>query len=215
MKNIKRSAFILLLLSLLPGCGKKEIEVADVPPPQDGAALRISPGAADPVLPPGHPPIATDSNATGAVPMSQQSLPAGSISQVGNPHWKVPSGWREGPPSQVRRASFVAGPQGEVDISVTAFPGSVGTLLQNVNRWRQQIGLIPMTANDLEGVVQPFEVDHVSGHLVSMSGPEMGTIAVSAMHDGTSWFFKMTGPNKQMEAQREAFLEFVRSVSFH
>lgn len=212
MKTIRRISFFILLSSLMAGCGKQDIEVVDVPLPQDGAAMPVDAGAGDLVLPPGHPPIPSDA---GARPMAQQSLPAASVSQVGNPRWSVPATWSQGAPSQVRRGSFVAGPDGEVDISVTAFPGSVGTLVQNVNRWRQQIGLPPMSAGDLVGAAQPIQVDHVSGHLVSMQGEELGTIAVSAMHDGTSWFFKMTGPNELVEAQREAFLEFVRSVSFH
>jgi hypothetical protein len=33
-------------------------------------------------------------------------------------------------------------------------------------------------------------------------------------HAGNSWFFKMTGDAPLVEAQKEAFLEFVKSVKF-
>ena len=38
----------------------------------------------------------------------------------------------------------------DVDISVTTFPGDVGGELMNINRWRQQIGLSPISIDSLD-----------------------------------------------------------------
>ena len=61
--------------------------------------------------------------------------------------WNTPKDWQPGKPSSVRRASFLATglPGQTLDISVTTFPGHIGSLLDNINRWRQQIDLGPIT----------------------------------------------------------------------
>src|SRR5690349_3907522 len=58
--------------------------------------------------------------------------------------WDTPEGWRAVIADQpMRVATFRAGPGDGVEVSVTAFPGDVGGLLANVNRWRGQVGLAP------------------------------------------------------------------------
>ncbi|HZU37124.1 MAG TPA: hypothetical protein VFA18_14480 [Gemmataceae bacterium] len=87
--------------------------------------------------------------------------------------WKVPAGWeREGAGSPERYATFQVGPKdGGAQLTVTKFPGNVGGLLANVNRWRGQIGLQPTSGDHLAKDVKKITVDGGPAQLVSLAGP--------------------------------------------
>ena len=194
---------------MLSACGDGEIRSQDVAEPLHGEVVAQEGRVANP---PGQPSFP----AAGDVNMAQQQLPAGAVSQAGNPAWSVPQHWQEGPASSVRRGSFIVQGQdgGSADVSVTAFPGDVGGMVQNVNRWRQQLGLLPATPQDIEGSVRPFRADGQEGYTVQIVGSTQQTVAVALPHRGTTWFFKMTGPTALVEQEQAAFLAFAQSVDF-
>jgi hypothetical protein len=66
-------------------------------------------------------------------------------SEQGQDKWFIPEGWEPGKKSSMRIGSFAVkdGNDSSLDISVTAFPGDLGGLLPNVERWLGQIGLEP------------------------------------------------------------------------
>jgi hypothetical protein len=191
------------------GCSRSESTPQAVPlkppPPKESA---------QPTLPPGHPNI----------DMSAQTLPPGTASDAPNPQWTVPKDWQEGKASSMRRASFVAkDADGQTaDIAVTVFPGDVGGLLMNINRWRGQFGLGPVAPDEISGMTSDLEVDGAKATVVDFKGenPPVGktqpqrVIVVTVPHAGNSWFFKMTGDAQLVEAQRTTFLQFVQSVKF-
>ena len=73
--------------------------------------------------------------------------------------WEVPAGWSPAPASAMRYASFTSADDtgSKIDISVVTFPGDGGNDLDNVNRWRQQIGLPPADESALSAVVVPLK----------------------------------------------------------
>lgn len=146
--------------------------------------------------------------------MRSQTLPPGATADAPNPQWTVPPGWEAGPASSVRRASFVVnGPNGQsVDIAVTVFPGDVGGMTANLNRWRGQIGLAPAT----DVPTSSLDIAGETATLVDFANDATGKrmVVVTIPHAGNSWFFKMTGDTPLVEAQKEAFLQFVKSVKF-
>src|SRR5262245_5195550 len=73
--------------------------------------------------------------------------------------WKTPEGWTEVPPSSMRYASFSAPADegGKIDISVVTFPGDGGSDADNVNRWRDQMGLAPVDASTVTSQVTPLK----------------------------------------------------------
>jgi hypothetical protein len=167
-----------------------------------------------PALPPGHP----------TIDMSAQTLPSGATAQEENPQWTVPSGWEPGPSSSVRRGSWtVKGPDGQsADVAVTAFPGDVGGLLANLNRWRAQIGVPPVTADQVASITSNIDVSGTSATVVDFTAdkPAQGKtqpqrmVVVTLSHAGNSWFFKMTGDAPLIETQKDTLLQFVKSVKF-
>jgi hypothetical protein len=129
--------------------------------------------------------------------------------------WKTPEGWGEVPPSSMRYASFGAGANdGKIDISVVTFPGEGGSDTDNVNRWRQQIGL-PLLTDDLTGSnFAQLKSANATFATVDIAGPKARTVAAWTRRDGRVWFFKATGPNAAVEKEKPNFVKFIQSVRF-
>jgi len=76
--------------------------------------------------------------------------------------WEVPPGWSPAQASAMRYASFAVEKNGEkADISVVTFPGVGGNDIDNVNRWRQQIGLPAVGAEVLKPMITPVNAGGV------------------------------------------------------
>jgi hypothetical protein len=135
--------------------------------------------------------------------------------------WTKPAGWEEQPISEMRLGSFkVAGENGSsADVSVTAFPGEAGGLASNVNRWRGQLQLPPLTDEELQKTIERTAVEGTPVSLIDVATPENSTKpsrilgAVLERPDQT-WFVKMTGDPALLEQQRKAFMDFVYSFRF-
>lgn len=183
-------------MPVLSGCGREEIQTYRIP---KESRLTLAQGG----LPEGHPPL------------SESGPPSLS--------WKRPEGWEEVPPGQMRVASFnVKGPEGKVaDVSVVPLGGLAGGDLANVNRWRvQQLGLEPVDEKGLKRLAEPVQIGGRPADLYDLagtnpaSGEPMRILGAIQHRDGTAWFFKMTGPEELVAAQKPAFLEFLKSVQF-
>jgi hypothetical protein len=135
--------------------------------------------------------------------------------------WTPPDGWSPQPLSEMRLASFkVAGANASsADVSVTAFPGEAGGLGPNLNRWRGQLQLPPLSDNQLSTAIQRIDVDNAPAYLVDFQtadkNPKPSRILGAVMQTSDrTWFVKMTGPPDLLEIQRAKFLDFVRSFRF-
>lgn len=160
-------------------------------------------------------PAAPAPSALGQMAPPAPGSPAVTAAQGEVPDWQAPAEWQTKAPGVMRKASFSAGPNGEVDISVTAFPGDVGGDLANVNRWRRQIGLGPIDEAALASETEIVSTGELSFKLVDLQGAEAATLAAWTQHEGESWFFKSTGPKPLVAAERERFETFLKSVKFH
>ena len=125
--------------------------------------------------------------------------------------WTAPAEWTPKAASAMRKGSYsVNGPEGTADLSIAAFPGDVGGNLANVNRWRGQLQLAPVS--DLAGEVQPLDANGL--HLLVFEGANHGTrmLGVIAPRPGETWFFKLTGPDALVAREKPAFLAFLKTV---
>jgi hypothetical protein len=128
----------------------------------------------------------------------------------GAPAWgTLPAGWsQDEPPKPMSVASFTIA--GEASLTVTPL-GGAQDVLANVNRWRRQVGLEPVGALE-DQAPEPIDVAGTPGTLVDIGGGEMRTLGVVATRGATTWFYKLTGPDELVAAQKPAFVEFVRSI---
>lgn len=126
--------------------------------------------------------------------------------------WEVPDGWREVAADVQFRVATLAG--GNTETVITKFPGRVGSLLMNVNRWRGQLGLAPVV--DLaETDAREVAVGPEAGTLVSMVGESGDGMRVAIVErTNFTWFLKQTGSAVDLEAQRGAFDAFIASIGF-
>jgi hypothetical protein len=135
-------------------------------------------------------------------------------------HWIAPTGWEEQPASGFRKGSFlVRGADGKTaDVSVISFPEAAGGLMANVNRWRDQLKLAPISDVAQAGTPMAvggrdmFFVDLMSEQPISPDGSKSRILGGIFPAGGETWFFKMIGPVELVESQREAFNQFLQSV---
>lgn len=137
------------------------------------------------------------------------------------PTWEVPSGWKSAPATTMRLASFVIpGANGQTgDLSVVALGPAAGGALANVNRWRDQLGL---PAVDDAGLARSTSTVDVTGGdralVVELKGEGAsagkGMLAAIVTRPDRTWFYKLTGDDVLIAAERNNFVQFVRSVKY-
>jgi hypothetical protein len=135
-------------------------------------------------------------------------------------HWTAPQGWEEQPASGFRKGSWlVRGADGKTaDVSVISFPEAAGGVLANVNRWRNQLKLAPISNEADAGTPMQvagrdmFFVDLASDQPIPPDGAKQRILGGIFPLNGETWFFKMMGPDQIVESQRDAFKKFLESV---
>lgn len=149
----------------------------------------------------------------GAAP--QGAAPAAEGESEAPPQWTVPPQWKTKPAGQMLLATFTVGADSTPGtVTVSAFPGSVGGPLANVNRWRNQIGLTPATEAELPKLLTPLQLESGEASLVDFSNGPNRLIAVMQPHGGKTWFYKLLGPETVVGTEKEAFINFVKSVRY-
>lgn len=136
----------------------------------------------------------------------------------------APAGWVEQPSTAFRVVNFQVPGNGvpAAEFYVTPLSGTAGGELANVNRWRGQLGLAPVDANDLAGLVTTvtgpagtFRVFDIASTGPALKTGERARMLVAILMRGdTSWFFRLTGEVDHVAQQRGSFDAFLKSVSF-
>lgn len=160
-------------------------------------------------------------------PISSRDESAPSAGDAAEIEFTIPEGWQSEPPTSDMRLAqaTIPGPQGNGQLAVFYFgPGGGGDVESNIQRWVGQMEPEPGT----EPARQSFETENgfqvtwvdVAGTLLpSTMGtgpttPQPNSRLLGAVVEGPGgpWFFKATGPKDVMAAEREKFLEMLRSV---
>jgi hypothetical protein len=126
--------------------------------------------------------------------------------------WKAPADWQAKAASAMRKGSYTVG---GAEVAITVFAGDVGGVLANVNRWRGQVGLAPVDEAGLDAVTTQLTSNGL--HFIATDAAGAGTaatriVAVLVPWQGSTWFFKLTGPNDAVGLAKPAFLEFIQTV---
>lgn len=88
------------------------------------------------------------------------------------PSWTAPPAWRQGPTSPARLAAYYLEPRGDaVELTIIS---AGGTVLDNVNRWRKQLNLEPISTEEFARTAGKSTVHGVTVTLVDMSGTGSG-----------------------------------------
>ncbi len=190
---------LAICVLLLTSCGRGEVKSYRVAKPETQAdtANQAHPSAA---------------------PGQGHGHPAGAPASL---KYTKPEKWEETPPGEMRAASFKVTEGSEsADVGVFPLPGVAGGDLGNVNRWRGQVGLEAITEADLAKAAEQVDVGGGKGQLYEMAGTTPGSdektriLAVIYRREGMAWFFKMTGGEGLVAAQKPSFISFLKSVQF-
>ena len=166
-------------------------------------------------LPPSHPAIPGMDMSMGG------SAPVAATEAGDKPTWTVPDGWQEGQLAQFLVAKYVIAGAGDAkaEVNVSSLSGDGGGLLANINRWRAQLGVAPVTEADIANLPT---IDAAGGKatVVDISGtnPRTGTpaqlIGVVLPLGGQTWFYKLMGDAAVVAAQKDALMKFVQSAKY-
>ena len=142
------------------------------------------------------------------------SLPPAQPASSGHqPTWEAPEHWEHKPATQVRVGNYaVSNEAGEaLDFSITSFPGEVGGILANVNRWLGQVGMSPTDEQGLSQYLSDRMIDEKPAKLVLAESDEQALYAAILLHKGRSWFLKLMGDVNLARAEKENFLGLIDS----
>ena len=208
---IRKALFTIPLLLLpLAACNRAEEAATPASPDAPAATAPASPGEA---------PIG---------PMSSrgEAVGGGAAAQEGSIDYDLPAGWQAQPPANEMRVgqATIPGAGGPGDLVVFYFgPGGGGGVQDNIQRWIDQMepeaGSNPQPETFEANGFRVTWID-VSGTLKpSMMGtgpttPQPNSRLLGAVVEGPGgpWFFKATGPEATLTAERDNFLGMLRSV---
>jgi hypothetical protein len=215
---MSRNPWIVSLLVLsLCACGGEQ----EAPPAGEAAAPSPAAGAAEAPSAPAASPVGPLSSSGQAVGSG-----AGAAAQGAGLGFDLPAGWQsETPANNMRLAqASIPGEGGAGNLAVFFFgPGGGGGVEDNLQRWISQMEVAPgiqpergtLEANgfritwvDVKGTLLPSSMG------MGPSTPQPGSRLLGAVVEGEGgpWFFKATGPEATMAAQRDAFFTMLRSV---
>lgn len=189
----------------LSACEKAGVEESRVPKESSPPAVAEPPAA----------PSAVPGIEAAGVPQASPASQAPQASAPGAWPWQAPESWRLVPGERpMRLATYeMQGPSGPVEVAISRFPGDVGGMLANVNRWRGQVGLPPASEADLAGMIEPFETPGFKGSLLHIQGVEQHIVVASIFEAGANqtWTVRVSAPPAIAEAVKPEIFAFART----
>ncbi len=144
-------------------------------------------------------------------------------------NYESPEGWTLVENTQFSKLHFVAGPERNIDISVTDLSMAGGnslfqTVLSNVSRWSTQLALPQFDPAMLPSISEPTQVDGHQGLVVNLvsDGPvpseshteKVRILGVVILAEGSVWTVRMKGPADLVQVQRGKMDQFLESLKF-
>jgi len=131
------------------------------------------------------------------------------------PSANLPAGWQELPADQMRVGNYVVRGKGDekAEVTVIPLPGGAGSELDNVNRWRGQIGLAAQTQEQIDRDAVSITIAGHPARLFDLAGTNR-MLAAWQDHGGSRWFFKMKGADALVQQQKSAFLQFCENYRY-
>ncbi len=123
----------------------------------------------------------------------------------------LPSGWTEAPGSGMRMISYsIEG--SSVDFYLVSL--GMGDLPPNVNLWRRQVGLPPVSPEAIEQAAETLVVGGCPARYIEIYNAESGFGVVAAIVDRSPefWYFTAKGTVEELKAATADIRKFLGSV---
>jgi len=85
-------------------------------------------------------------------------------------------------------------------------------MLSNVNRWRSQIGLNSLSAEQFEEVKKQIEFSGSPADYFQFVGEKDAILGVISVRGNEAWFVKLQGPSDLAGRETQHFEAFVKSI---
>jgi hypothetical protein len=213
----------LALASLvLSGCGDPQITTYKVP--KEPVAVAAPADANHQHVHTGTPSAPAES---GAPAPAAATAPAGGTTMANTPvataagaglTWTAPAHWQSKGASGMRKGTITIPGEGgaSAELAITAFPGDVGGDVANVNRWRGQIQLAQQSPDEVLSSIQRLEANGLKIGVIEMANAVGATptrvLGAMVPFEGSTWFFKVTGPDALVAKEKDAFLAYLRTI---
>lgn len=136
--------------------------------------------------------------------------------------WTTPDGWEEAKGHSMRAGSWRVKGQPKTDCSLSLLQGLGGDMLDNVNRWRNQMKAKPVSASEVAALPRKKMLGK-DAIFVNITGANAGMGGEKAAEDarllgllltlpGRAVFLKFTGPAEVVAANEGAFLLLAASI---
>jgi len=150
-------------------------------------------------------------------PSATSQMPSGHPPLSGNYAWQAPEGWEAQPPSSMRMGSYLV-PHGDEkgDLSVIRLSGAAGGPLNNLNRWRGQLGLDPLAEGSPEAAGRQVETAvgaFTCWTLVNGEPVNKGMLVGMYFAGDHSLFVKLTGSPELVNAVDPQFTGYLESFT--
>lgn len=201
IRRLLSLASMALLTLVWQGCKRDEVQVyqapKDLPPPASSTATAAS----------------NEPGAGGSHPDGAQSPP-----------WVTPEGWQAVPSNGgMRLASYaIQGSDGRTaSVSVVPLGPEASDVLENVNRWRRELQLAPITAGEVDTARQPVKIGAIDAKLFEfvseqpiLDGKFKSRTLVSMLAvEQATIFFKMMGEDALVAENKPKYIAWLRSVA--
>lgn len=135
--------------------------------------------------------------------------------------WTIPSSWNKAPGQSMRLVTLIPEGSHGSECYVSLLGGVAGGLDANINRWRNQIELPPLSEEEISALPRISVLDR-EAVLVEMEGLPSGqggaetvpmVLGLVCPLDEATLFVKMTGPASELRGEKGHFLSFVSSLA--
>ncbi len=132
--------------------------------------------------------------------------------------WDKPPAWRDADERPMRLATFIPENAPNTECAISVLAGEAGGVAANINRWRGQIGLDPVSEMEIAKLPR-WEILGRKAVYMEVTGPSetkedapmfLGLICPAPEH---MLFVRMNGPQAEVASERERFRELC--LSFH
>lgn len=134
--------------------------------------------------------------------------------------FQPPEGWMDAGPRMMCSLNFRVGKDTECFLVVLG--GEGGGLVPNLDRWQDQLGLDPLTEDQVNALstasflgasaVLHEAVGEYTGMNEQASFEEKTLIGLALIGGPSSYFLKMVGPSAEVATHRDAFLKFAATL---
>jgi hypothetical protein len=133
----------------------------------------------------------------------------------------LPDGWKEIPNPPMLLAKYIIQGSGgaKAEVNISSLAGTGGGLMMNINRWRGQLSLPPLSEEDFSKEAHTMDLPGGKATLVDLTGTDKTgkssrLIGIIAPQTDQTWFYKLMGDPQIVEQQKDAFTKFIQTAKF-